>query len=155
MSVYLAARDTPVAFTARRLSGFRSSIGKITFNAVTTNVGGAYNEKTGIFTCPIDGVYGFIWTLAIDNKKYFFVTLYKNGSAEDFKAYARLTDVKSSVRSQSTMAATFRLTKGDRVWLQADNCSFFWSSPGIFRMEAVTYYLNVVRKRCSFTRRTQ
>ena len=129
MYVDLAARDSPVAFTAQRQYPFSSSIGKIVFNIVTTNVGGAYSGTTGIFTCPSDGVYGFIWTLTTPGQKYCHVTLYKNGSEQDFQAYAYLIGVTSGARSQSTMAATLRLTKGDKVWLQADMCTRFWRSP--------------------------
>ena len=129
MYIYLAARDATVAFTATRSKTFTSSIRKIVFNTVITNVGGAYSGTTGIFTSPSDGVYGYIWTLTTDDEEYCYVKLYKNGSEEDFRAYARLSGVTSDARSQSIMAANLRLNKGDRIWLQADDCSYFYGSP--------------------------
>ena len=35
----------------------------IAFNGITLNLGDAYNNNTGVFTCPVDGNYFFMTSL--------------------------------------------------------------------------------------------
>ena len=50
----------PVAFTAHAYSKTYSTSGEtITFDDVTTNIGDAFDAPTGVFTCPVTGVYVF------------------------------------------------------------------------------------------------
>ena len=125
----IAARGSPVAFTAQRTSSMTSGYTKIIFDSVVTNVGGAYDWSTGTFTCPSPGVYVFTWTLATFQGKSCDARLYINGSSRPLRAYAGLKGVSGTARSQSTMVATVRLSAGDTVWVQTEGCDFFYYSP--------------------------
>ncbi|KAK3098913.1 hypothetical protein FSP39_024264 [Pinctada imbricata] len=43
---------------------------KVVFGSTRTNIGNAYDPKTGVFTAPVDGVYAFHWSLMISKGKY-------------------------------------------------------------------------------------
>ena len=54
--------DTPVGFTAYMDHSVHLGIDQtVVFNHVLFNDGGAYNAQTGIFSCPVDGVYLFFF----------------------------------------------------------------------------------------------
>ena len=125
----IAARGSPVAFTAQRTSDMTSSRTKIIFDSVVTNVGGAYDGSTGTFTCPSPGVYVFTWTLTTIQGKYCRTRLYINGSRRPLEAFASLSGVSGTPRSQSTMVETVRLSAGDTVWVRTMGCNYFYDSP--------------------------
>ena len=125
----IAARGSPVAFTAVRTSNIYNSIVKIVFDKVITNVGGAYSNTTGTFTCPTDGVYVFIWTLMTMDGKMCAANLYVNGNRRSLQARANIQSVSSHSTVQGTMSGTFRLSAGDRVWVQTTSCNYFYGNP--------------------------
>ena len=50
----------PIAFTAHAHTKVYDTAGQtITFDDVTTNIGDAFDAPTGVFTCPVTGVYVF------------------------------------------------------------------------------------------------
>jgi hypothetical protein len=52
----------PVAFYARMSSTTTfHNLQTLVFSKVITNAGSGYNAHDGVFTAPLDGVYGFIW----------------------------------------------------------------------------------------------
>ena len=55
-----SANVTYVGFSAYRSSGDRvGGWQRIPYDTVITEVGGAYDPSTGIFTCPVNGYYYF------------------------------------------------------------------------------------------------
>ncbi|KAI4904177.1 hypothetical protein NFI96_004554 [Prochilodus magdalenae] len=70
-----------VAFSAGLSSsvGPLSGLGIVVYTKVLTNIGGAYNSKTGVFTAPITGTYYFRFTACGgSNGHYSGVGLYRN-----------------------------------------------------------------------------
>ncbi|XP_061173756.1 uncharacterized protein LOC133182917 [Saccostrea echinata] len=64
----LALQDKDVAFSATGAIGNQFQLRGILYPNISTNVGGAFNSSSGIFTAPIDGVYMFHMTdLSINN----------------------------------------------------------------------------------------
>ena len=120
-----------MAFTASRSSAFTSGIGKIIFNNVLTNEGGAYSGSTGIFTCPSDGAYVFTWSFLTSYKNSCHVFLSKNGTIQTtLDGHVNLQGLSSyTVYTPATMSGTFRLSKGEMVWIHANRCGSFLGSP--------------------------
>ena len=126
----IAERGASVAFMASRTNNIYSNIGKIVYDNVITNIGGAYSGTTGTFTCPMDGVYVFTWTLTTQYTKYCKANLYVNGNQQSgIQAYASLQTVSDWASTPSTMTGTFSLSSGDRVWVQTNSCTHFQGSP--------------------------
>ncbi|BFZ00973.1 hypothetical protein BsWGS_04012 [Bradybaena similaris] len=49
-----------IAFTATLTESRKVNANQVVkYNNVITNIGNAYNSYTGVFTAPVDGVYGF------------------------------------------------------------------------------------------------
>ena len=125
---FILARRS-VAFTAS-CSG-TISYEKLVFNDVITNEGGGYSGSTGIFTCPSSGVYVFIWTIRTEHGKYCGANLSINGNVQSkIRARVYLGGVSAdNVYSMATMSGTFRLTKGDQVWIRSQDCNYFALAP--------------------------
>ncbi|XP_061180615.1 caprin-2-like [Saccostrea echinata] len=114
-----------IAFTA--VLNYNTSISdlkkgqRIIFNGVITNLGNAYNDKTGTFHCPTTGLYGFYYNLHTLRDKYAMVALTKNGDGN--YAYA-FSGNHSSGESDGSTFVVLSLMKGDRIWLRANkDCS--------------------------------
>uniref|UniRef100_A0A8C7YPS2 C1q domain-containing protein n=1 Tax=Oryzias sinensis TaxID=183150 RepID=A0A8C7YPS2_9TELE len=81
----LEAIDVPkVAFSARTDKGgtygnFQGDI-TLTYNALITNVGNAYNPTTGIFTAPVKGLYYFTYFAHSGGKNRIKLDLRKDGA---------------------------------------------------------------------------
>ncbi|KAI4904180.1 hypothetical protein NFI96_022118 [Prochilodus magdalenae] len=72
-----------VAFSATLNSdvGPLSADSDLVFSGVNTNIGGAYNPKTGLFTAPVRGVYYFHFTICSSHKgQYSGIYLKKNNN---------------------------------------------------------------------------
>ena len=51
----------------------------VILDEIVTNEGGNYNNKTGVFTCKIPGVYVFFLNIMTHNDKYVEGELVRNG----------------------------------------------------------------------------
>ena len=87
-----------------------SSSGNLIFRMVFLNMGRAFNEKTGTFTAPINGVYQFIFKGTTSKEvSSVVIGLFRNSDL--------LTYTKPSADS-NVIVATLKLTKGDRIYLK-------------------------------------
>lgn len=78
----LSAPVTVVAFDAH-LSHDEPDPGPhliVAFDVVTTNIGNAYNNNNGAFTCPINGVYRFTYAIKMLSNNYGVFELVKKSS---------------------------------------------------------------------------
>ena len=85
----------------------------IKFGDVKTNIGGAYNPQTGIFTCPVNGVYMFFVNLRIVSHKTAEGELVRNGIP-----LMRIYDSGDSYDAAGTNMAVIHVNAGDRVWFK-------------------------------------
>ena len=85
-----------------------------TFRTTITNIGGAYNIDTGVFTSPVDGLYLFLFTVASSGKNDVYCRIQHNGTN-------RVRGQTSNDNSYTTASASvyLLLTKGDTVTLGA------------------------------------
>ena len=127
----ISACGSPVAFTASRSSSTVVNKQKLIFDKVITNVGGAYSNTTGVFSCPSDGLFVFSWTLMAYKGLLCGAYLNKKGRRQNsLQAWADLHEVSTTSESQSTMTGAFLLSKGDQIWIETgDYCSSFYGTP--------------------------
>ena len=96
----------------------------IVFDHVTTNLGGAYNGTTGVFTAPVAGQY------------YFSLTFMLNNPSSDYSYFGKLDVIKNRnivilVRADANPetghfatasgATIIGLIKGDKVSVEANS----------------------------------
>ncbi|KAH9509930.1 Complement C1q-like protein 4 [Bulinus truncatus] len=96
----------------------------VKYDTVFTNIGNGYNILTGIFTCPMEGIYVFLVGVLSDRNKYVGLDLYQN------------TDYKMSVfaRENNGYCSTgnsviLHLKLGDQVYLKAKDSSDLYGKP--------------------------
>ena len=72
--------DNTVAFSSRAIEGATSySSGEtIIFDSPVTNMGGAFDPLTSVFTCPVHGIYLFSFALSVASDKRMEGTLQVN-----------------------------------------------------------------------------
>ncbi|XP_060080229.1 uncharacterized protein LOC132559613 [Ylistrum balloti] len=87
----------------------------IQFDDVITNIGGAFNPISSQFTCPVNGIYVFGWTVRV-SQQYLCTDLVKNGNvvATAFSGGENIGDVSVSGSSLTVV----ELQEGDRVWVR-------------------------------------
>lgn len=86
----------------------------VKFPLVKIDVGGGYDNNTGVFTCPSDGYYVFHWTLSShDNSKRCFTEIIKN-------------NVVQIGNTDGGNLATFHMNRNDNVWIKSTftSCNF-------------------------------
>ncbi|XP_071103652.1 complement C1q-like protein 2 [Haliotis cracherodii] len=83
------------------------------FDAVKLNIGGAYNQQSGIFTAPVTGTYLF-WAHVMVNEDTYMSVFIRGQSKVLATGYCVN---KHSVASTTTAAL---LNKGDQVWVTKD-----------------------------------
>ena len=84
------------AFYGYRTAGNVTGNATVVHNYVVTNIGSYYNSTTGIFTCPVAGVYEIMVGGHAENSQPIVLQIHKNGSmiAEEYSngaAYAAIT----------------------------------------------------------------
>ncbi|XP_061186390.1 complement C1q-like protein 4 [Saccostrea echinata] len=101
------------AFTAKLSKGTTLSGHEVVkYDHVLTNLGGAYNPKSGIFIAPYDGLYTISGTLMSQPSNSVHLRIIKNG----LKMAILYSACKTYPQSGQTLHLL--LNKGDRVWIQ-------------------------------------
>lgn len=88
----------------------------IKFEVEKINIGGGYNNNTGVFTSPSDGYYVFHWSVTSTNiNKRCSSAIMKNG-------------VEVIGNEVGGNQATFHMNRNDRAWIKAtSNCSLVYN----------------------------
>nr|XP_034307448.1 complement C1q tumor necrosis factor-related protein 3-like isoform X3 [Crassostrea gigas] len=87
----------------------------VIFDKVSLNEGKAYDNTSGIFTAPFDGIYSFTWTILTTAGKYFLTEIVLNGK----KVVLNYIDGRGrDGNSMSTSHANIKMKKGDKVWIR-------------------------------------
>ena len=90
---------------------------KIVFDRVFLQEGDGYSSNTGVFTCPVSGVYMFSVVLANDNSnKRDLVAVFKINS--QIKTNILSQRYHQYQRDQSSIFVIYRLNKGSTVWVE-------------------------------------
>ncbi|XP_053177392.1 complement C1q and tumor necrosis factor-related protein 9A-like [Scomber japonicus] len=105
---------TAVAFTAKLSvnDSYPCNSGVLKFVNVLTNEGGGYRPDTGVFTCPLDGLYHFIVHVSVYGRGQ--CGIFKNGEKVVSLYHTSLPDKCSQVAS---MSCVVKLSKQDEVWV--------------------------------------
>lgn len=113
---YEENKDQVVAFSAA-LGTLRNIQGGqiIVFNDVILNEAGGYDQGSGIFTCPREGIYLVTLFIGVRDTEQFFASLMVNGTP---KIYAVAEGKHSTQDLQGGNSIITQLHKGDRVWVQ-------------------------------------
>lgn len=87
----------------------------IKFEVEKINIGGGYDNNTGVFTCPSDGYYVFHWSVTSpDINKRCSSAIMKNG-------------VEVIGNEVGGNQATFHMNRNDRAWIKAtSNCTLVY-----------------------------
>ncbi|KAG7223035.1 hypothetical protein INR49_015924 [Caranx melampygus] len=103
-----------VAFTAKlnNCDSYPRHTGVLIFANVLLNEGDGYSSDTGIFTCPVDGLYHFSVHASVYGRGQ--CAIYKNGEKVVSLYHTSLPDKCSQVASVSSVV---KLSQGDNVWV--------------------------------------
>ena len=103
-----------VAFTAKLAveDSYPCHSGVLKFANVCINEGDAYNSETGIFTCPLDGLYHFMVHMSVYGRAQ--CAICKNSETVVSLYHTSLPDKCSQVASVSTVV---KLAKSEQVWV--------------------------------------
>lgn len=95
----------------------------IKFPLVKINVGGGYDNTTGVFTCPSDGYYALHWSVtSTDDRNRCSSAIINNG-----------VEVIGNLVGGSL--ATFHMNRNDRAWIKAtSSCTVVHSSFSGFKI---------------------
>nr|XP_034320015.1 complement C1q-like protein 2 isoform X2 [Crassostrea gigas] len=85
------------------------------FDVDHTNIGGHYSHHTGVFTCPIHGVYIFSWSIYCNVGGYVHSELVVNSSPVSGKFVGAMS---LSFTFSSTDLAIVELNAGDEVYIR-------------------------------------
>ena len=88
---------------------------KVVFDKIHLNEGGAYDPKTGIFTCKEPGIYVFDWTILTNDGQYFSTDLMVDGEVRG-RLHLAASNIKND-RSGSNMVVA-KLKPGSKVWVE-------------------------------------
>jgi complement C1q subcomponent subunit C len=100
----------------------------VVFDQASLNVGEAYDETTGKFTCKVDGLYTFSWTTLSKSNKDLTTVLITNGS----RVVQNVVDTDATDDTLSSSSTVIvRMSKGEQTWIsviQGDQLTAQWSS---------------------------
>ncbi|XP_044039181.1 complement C1q subcomponent subunit C-like [Siniperca chuatsi] len=96
----------------------------VVYNTVITNLGGAYNNTTGIFSAPVAGVYYFTFFYHAGGEHKSVLLLFKNCDL-----IAKTSDHKTSsdTADNGGNAVFVQLQKGDEVYVSLKKDSHVWA----------------------------
>merc|ERR1712193_402821 len=114
----LASKPMSVCFDAYRTKAYDGGGEEnLTFQGTSVNTGGGMDPDTGIFTCPIGGLYMFVFHVATHDNKKALLSIRLNG-----EEVASVFDQNHKDNHKSSMAGTtilLQLKKGDEVCVYA------------------------------------
>ena len=102
--------------------------GLVIWKNLEYNIGNAFDEVKGTFTCPHEGIYSFYATAQVYYSQFGNVYIYVNGSS---KVQIYVNTDKSSF-DQSSPNGVFKLKKGDTVNIRM-NGYFNYANSECFR----------------------
>ena len=86
----------------------------VVFDQASLNVGEAYDETTGKFTCKVDGLYTFSWTTLSGPRKDLTTDLITSGS----RVAQNIVDTdKTDDTLSSSSTVIVRMRKGEQTWI--------------------------------------
>jgi hypothetical protein len=124
---HVDVKSSPVYFSVERTSSFNRTNIPIPFESSQTNVGGAMDLASGVFTAPVLGVYSFNFhgqaefNSSSTSVPHMAVGLFVNNErvalAMTEEANTRISSIGRGQRSPLSLSTNVQLQKGDRVWL--------------------------------------
>ncbi|XP_052678290.1 complement C1q tumor necrosis factor-related protein 3-like [Crassostrea angulata] len=87
----------------------------VIFDKISLNEGKAYDNISGIFTAPLDGIYSFTWTISTTAGKYFVTEIVLNGQNV---TYNHADGRGHDGHPMTTSHANIKMKKGDKVWIR-------------------------------------
>ena len=86
----------------------------VLFDKASLNVGEAYDNTTGKFTCKVDGLYTFSWTTLSGPKKDLTTDLITSGS----RVAQNVVDTDNTDDTLSSSSTVIvRMRKGEQTWI--------------------------------------
>ncbi|XP_061186351.1 complement C1q tumor necrosis factor-related protein 7-like [Saccostrea echinata] len=105
------------AFSAFHQKGttqvIKKSIETIVYNKVQLNIGGGYNESSGVFKVPVGGIYAFFFGIQVEPGKRMAVHFTWNGNP-----YLEAMAGKMSDYSTGSNMLIINAKKDDCMWIQ-------------------------------------
>lgn len=86
------------------------------FDKVSLNEGNAYDNTSGIFTAPSDGIYSFTWTIVTNPGNAFVTEIVRN---EEMITRNFPDSRGEKGYDMSTSHAYIKMKKGEKVWIRA------------------------------------
>ena len=100
----------------------------VVFDQASLNVGEAYDETTGKFTCKVDGLYTFSWTMVSSPKQDLTTDVITSGNRVARNAVDS-DETDDYLSSSSTVVV--RMRKGEQTWInvvKGDQMEAIWGS---------------------------
>lgn len=108
--------------------GTWSAPNNVIFPSTTVNKGGHYNTSTGIFTCPIAGIYVFHWSSIGNNSDGTYrMYFHRNGVNQDGH-HLRLdnTDSGSAYCENLSYAVSWNCAQGDTIQVRIEDATTWY-----------------------------
>merc|ERR1712117_679932 len=137
----LASKPCSVYFDAFRTKAYDGGGEEnLTFQGCSANTGGGMDPDTGIFTCPIGGLYMFVFHVATHDNKKALLSIRLNG-----EEVASVFDQNHKDNHKNSMAGTtilLQLKKGDEVCVYAHTGTWLADFP----MNHYTHWVGLLLK---------
>ncbi|XP_060603771.1 thrombospondin-1-like [Ruditapes philippinarum] len=100
-----------VAFMARTVQDYSPSVGDVMiFGTTMANEGQAYNNLTGIFTAPVNGIYSFNTQFCLHNNKFLYFAITLDGAPfATSQVYDTTVDRCNSVNGLTYLSANAKV----------------------------------------------
>ncbi|KAM9359008.1 complement C1q and tumor necrosis factor-related protein 9-like [Symphorus nematophorus] len=113
-----SSHGRPIAFSAKLNvdDSYPKHSGILKFANVLVNEGGGYSPDTGVFTCPVDGLYHFIVHMTVYGRGQ--CAIFKNGEKVVSLYHTNEPDTLSYNSSHvASVSSVVKLSKKDEVWI--------------------------------------